>query len=75
MLYTGILWHDSSDDALSEKMKPALARFQSRFGERPTRVAVNPSEKDKTLEGIDVVESNRVLQYHYFLVCGSGADE
>jgi hypothetical protein len=66
----GLLWHDSSDATLGEKVTAARARYEERFGRVPNVCYVNPSalpEGDVEIAGMMLRPAQHILRYHYWV--------
>jgi hypothetical protein len=67
----GLLWHDSSAKALSQKVLAAAKRYGERFGQPANMCYVNPqvlSDSDeREVEGILVRSSPQILMHHLWV--------
>jgi hypothetical protein len=72
----GLLWFDSSDRSLAEKVTQAAVRYQQKFGHRPTYCYVNEVDFDgepQEVNGIQLKGAANVLRHHFLVgVNGNG---
>jgi hypothetical protein len=52
---SGLLWYDATKKTLVEKIEDAAARYQHKFGVRPNRAFVHPSDMPTAIDAKDIV--------------------
>lgn len=65
----GLLWHDNQHP-IDLAVKLAAARYEERFGEKPNVCYVHPTvlpDGDRTVSGVLIKSSSRVLRCHYWI--------
>ncbi|HDQ34866.1 MAG TPA: hypothetical protein ENN14_00955 [Chloroflexi bacterium] len=69
-MQSGLLWHDSSANALSLKIGRAIERYRERFGAAPNVCYVHPQqlpEGEQRIGEVAVRASERVLLHHFWV--------
>jgi len=73
---SGLLWYDATKKTLVEKIEDAAARYQHKFGVRPNRAFVHPSDMPAEpaaieAKGIVVETKHTIMPKHIWI----GVDE
>ena len=66
----GLLWHDSTDKPIADKVRDAATRYAERFGKKPNTCYVNPTQLpdgERTVNEIAIRPSSRVLRHHFWI--------
>lgn len=64
----GMLWFDNDTRRkLADKINQAAARYQSKFGQRPTVCYINPADFGDYAGSIEVRTANNILRYHIWI--------
>lgn len=68
-MHEGLLWYDADKKSrLSVKIANAAARYQAKFGHRPTVCYVNPADVDGApANGIELRAAPNILKNHLWI--------
>jgi len=65
---TGMLWLDTSDRTLEEKVRVAAAHYKAKYGQAPTECQVHQGlPHSVVVDGIRVIPSRGILPGHFFI--------